>query len=244
MTPGPDRLFGAIHATWPAARIWPVAGFTLRDGAGGGKRVSAATWDGDGDALEARIDSAEAAMREAGQAPLFMVPADADALDAALATRGYTVADPTVLWLCPVDRLTNRAVPRLTAFCVGEPLAVMREIWEAGGIGPARVQVMERAGGPKTGLFGRTMDQPAGAGFCAVHDRIAMVHALEIAAAFRRQGLGAWMMRQAAFWAREQGAEWMAVLCTEANSGANALYDRLRMQRAGGYHYRMAPEAR
>ncbi|SDY19232.1 GNAT family N-acetyltransferase [Citreimonas salinaria] len=248
MTPDTGRLFAAIHATWPAARTWSVAGFTLRDGDGGGKRVSCATWDGaatgtaEGGLADA-IARVEAAMREAGQPALFMVPAGADTLDTALAARGYAVADLTALWLCPVERLTDLPVPYLTAFCVWEPLSIMREIWAAGGIGPARLRVMERAASPKTGLFGRALDKPAGAGFCAIHDGIAMVHALEIAPPFRRRGLGAWMMRQAAFWARDNGADWMAVLCTEANAGANALYDRLRMELAGGYHYRIAPEA-
>ncbi|NKW78995.1 GNAT family N-acetyltransferase, partial [Rhodobacteraceae bacterium R_SAG7] len=40
-------------------------------------------------------------------------------------------------------------------------------------------------------------------------------------------------------WAAEQGATELAVLCTRANAGANALYARLGMQQAGGYHYRI-----
>jgi GNAT superfamily N-acetyltransferase len=239
MTPDRARLFAALHATWPAARSWTEGPMTLRDGAAGGKRASAATWHGS--ARDAA--SVDDALRQAGAPPLVMVREGEDALDAALAARGYSVADPTVIWLCPIGTLTDRAVPRLTAFAVWEPLAIMRDIWTAGGIGPERQRVMDRAAAPKTGLFGRMDDKPAGAGFCAIHDGIAMVHALEIAAPRRRKGLGAWMMRQAAFWARENGSDWMAVACTRANAGANALYARLRMEPATGYHYRARPGA-
>ena len=118
----------------------------------------------------------------------------------------------------------------------------MRDIWAAGGIGPARVAVMERAAGPKTGILGRISDSPAGAAFCAIHDGIAMVHALEILPANRRKGLGVWMMRQAAFWAKANGADWMSVLCTKANDAANGLYASLGMQLVGQYHYRILPK--
>lgn len=43
MTPDLAQLYETIDHTWPAARIWTETGWTLRDGQGGGKRVSAAT---------------------------------------------------------------------------------------------------------------------------------------------------------------------------------------------------------
>jgi len=46
-------------------------------------------------------------------------------------------------------------------------------------------------------------------------------------------------MRQAAHWAQTHGAAWMAVLCTQANAGANGLYASLGMQVVGQYHYRI-----
>ena len=164
-----------------------------------------------------------------------------DTLDAALADRGYEVIDPVNLWLCPIDQLTDVPVPRVTAFSIWEPLAIMRDIWEAGGIGPARIAVMERAEGPKTGIFGRISDKPAGAAYCAMSQSIAMVHALEIAKAQRRKGMGVWMMRQAAHWAKANGADWMSVICTQVNGGANGLYASLGMQVVGQYHYRILP---
>lgn len=241
MSPPPARLHAAFEATWPPLRRVEAGPWLLRDGDGGGKRVSAATVRGDW-----RVDdlpAAEEAMRMMGQRPLFQVRETDGALGAALEDRGYDVVDPVTAWVCPVGQLTDRPVPRVTVFSVWEPLAIMREIWAAGDIGPARVRVMERAAAPKTGLFGRISDRPAGTAFVAVHDGIAVLHALEIVPEHRRKGLGAWMLRGAAHWAQSNGAGWMAVLCTTRNDAANALYAGLHMTPAGGYHYRMAPGA-
>ncbi|MHA6347466.1 GNAT family N-acetyltransferase [Roseivivax sp. CAU 1761] len=240
--PSAARLLSAIDATWPPAAFHEVPGFRLREGRGGGKRVSAATalsgWRPDD------IAGAESAMRGLSQTPLFMLRAGEDALDEALAARGYTVIDPVEILVAPLARLTDVAVPRVTAFALWEPLAIMREIWAAGGIGPERLAVMARAAGPKTALLGRLRDKPGGAGFCAIHDGIAMMHALEVRPALRRQGMAGWMTRQAAFWARENGAEWMAALVVRENRAAQALYARLGFAAAGGYHYRIKEEPR
>ncbi len=230
------RLFAAIDATWPAAAMVEAGPWTLREGRGGGQRVSAATAREDW--RDPDIDAAERAMQLMGQTPLFMIRPGEDALDQALAARGYDVVDPVNLWAAPVDSLTDRPLPRVTAFAIWEPLAIMLEIWETAGIGPRRIAVMNRAQGPKTGLFGRVSDHPAGTGFCAIHDGIVMVHALEILDGYRGKGLGGWMMRCAAFWAAKQGAHTLAVLCTKANIPANRLYASLGFATVGEYHYR------
>lgn len=227
MTPDLPHLLEALEATWPPAATRQIGGWTIRDGAGGGKRVSAATGSGD-------IAVAEAAM----QTPLFQMRGDQPE-DAALEALGYARIDPTVFYVAPVETLATELPPRVTTFEVWDPLQIMREIWAEGGIGPARVTVMERVKGPKTGLFGRIDNKPAGAGFVAVHDGIAMVHALEVLPTHRRKGLGVYMMRQAAFWAQRQGATHLALAVTEANIAANALYAGLGLIRAGGYHYRI-----
>jgi GNAT superfamily N-acetyltransferase len=229
----PAQIIDLCEATWPPARKWTEHGWTLRDGAGGGKRVSAATRADP----HADIATAEGAMRNMGQAPLFMVRAGEEDVDAALEGRGYAVVDPVNMYLCPTAQLTDTPIPRVTAFAIWEPLAIMKEIWAQGGIGPARLAVMDRAA-CKTAIFGRWNERPAGVAFAAVHDGMCMIHAIEVVPDQRRNGLAGWMVRKAAFWAAEQGAETMAVLCTEANDGANALYQSLGMAVVGQYHYR------
>lgn len=233
MTVSAREISELTEATWPPARAWTQDGWTLREGAGGGKRVSAATRADPG----AEIAAAEGAMRAMGQAPLFMLRAGEDDLDQALAARGYALVDPVNMYAGPVARLTDVPLPRVTAFAIWEPLAIMKEIWAQGGIGPARLAVMERAA-HKTAIFGRWNERPGGVAFAAIHRNMCMVHAVEVLPEQRRHGLAGWMMRKAAFWAAEQGADTMAVLCTKANTGANALYSSLGMDVVGEYHYR------
>lgn len=225
-----------VDGTWPAARFERLGPFLLRQGQGAGSRVSAAS--AIGPVTPCDIDTAEAAMLAMGQKRIFCLRPGDEALDEMLAQRGYGILDPVNIYACPVEQLTDQPVPRVMVFTLWEPLAIMREIWAQGGIGPARLAVMERAKGPKTGLLLRHHDQPAGAGFVAIHDGVAMLHALEILPAHRRQGLGKWAMRAAAFWALDNGAHTLSVICTKANTGANALYGSLGMDIEGEYHYR------
>ena len=239
MTPNPTQLFAASEATWPAARQWEQGGFTLRDGQGGGQRVSAAT--AIGDVTEAQIDAAEGAMREIGQAPLFCERGMTPALDAALEARGYQIKDPTSLFVLPIEKLTDVPIPRVTTFCIWEPLAIMNEMWMTDGIGQERRDVMARAT-CKTGILARWNEKPAGAGFVGVHENICMVHGLVVMPDQRRQGVAQWIMRQAAFWGQAQGATHISALCVDQNESATALYQSLGFTRAGGYHYRYRPD--
>lgn len=234
MTPGAADLYAVCEATWPPARSWQAHGVTLRDGKGGGKRVSAATCDG----LPEDLTAAEADMRAIGQDPLFMIRAGEHALDTHLAEAGYAVIDPVNLYCAPVSLLTKVPVPPVTCFAVWEPLAIMREIWASGGLDPARLDVMARAR-TKTGIFARWNERPAGVGFASISHNIAMVHAVEVLPTQRRQGVAQWIMRKSAFWAAEQGAKWISVLCVKENNAANRLYQGLGFAHAGSYHYRI-----
>ncbi|MGB3243707.1 MAG: GNAT family N-acetyltransferase [Sulfitobacter sp.] len=233
-----ERLFATSEATWPPARQWDVGPVTLRDGQGGGQRVSAATISGA--VNQADLETAEAGMRDLGQSPLFQVREDA-ALDAMLEARGYAIKDATVLYTLPVARLTDIPIPRVTAFDVWEPLAIMNEIWATDGIGPSRRAVMDRVK-TKTGVFSRWQEQPAGAAFVGLHGGVAMVHGLVVLPHQRRQGVAEWMMRRAAFWGQAHGAQDIAALCVEANAGANGLYRSLGFEAVGRYHYRKLQE--
>ncbi|RVT82250.1 GNAT family N-acetyltransferase [Rhodobacteraceae bacterium CCMM004] len=225
------------EATWPPLATRRLGPWRLRDGAGGGKRVSAATAEADW--TPADIAPAAQAMREMGQAPLFMVRAGEDALDAALDAKGLRIVDPVVAMSAPVADLAAERPPRMSGFAVWPPLAVQCDIWAEGGIGPSRLAVMARVQGPKIALFGRADDRPAATAFVACHGDSAMLHALETRAALRRHGAGRHLMRHAALWAGAQGAATLWILVTRANAAARGLYASLGMAESGSYHYRI-----
>lgn len=229
-------LYAALDATWPAASVSRAGGWHIREGQGGGKRVSCATAADGGAALG--IDAAEAAMAALGQAHLFCLRDGEDGLDRALAARGYGLVDPVILYACPATRIASEPPAPLSAFPLWPPLAITRDIWSEGGVGSARQAIMDRVPGPKTSILGRTGDRAAGAVFVAVHGDLAMVHALHVDRAARRQGQARNLMRAAALWALDQGAETLALAVTRANEPANALYAALGMAAAGQYHYR------
>lgn len=241
LTPGlltPDRLVRAMEATWPPAATRALGPITLREGRGGGKRVSAASagpgW------TAADLDAAEAAMRGLGQEPLFQLrPADA-ALDSALAARGYRVIDPVLGYAAPATALA-RPVPPLAAFPHWPPLEIARGLWAETGIGPARVAVMERVTGAKAAILARTLDRPSGMAFVAQDGEVAMLHALDILPAYRRKGAAGHVVAAAAQWALDLGAGTLALVVTEANAPARRLYEALGMTAVEGYHYRVLP---
>ena len=240
--PLPDAraLYDVVGATWPAFSCTRVGPWALRDGRGGGKRTSAAT--AEGAAVPGDLPAAEAAMRALGEVPRFMIRGGDKALDALLEAAGYTIIDPVNMYVAALDEL-DMAPPAPTAsFHVWEPLAIQREIWAGGGIGPDRIAVMMRAAGPKTALLGRDAGHAAATGFAAIHAGIAMVHALDVLPDHRRRGTGRNLMAEAAIWARGQGARHLAVICTAGNTGANALYTGMGMTMIGRYHYRQHPQ--
>ncbi len=181
-------------------------------------------------------------MRAAGQRPLFMIRDQDAALDRELADLGYLIKDPVNLYAAPVAQIATMRPPPVTTFEVWPPLAAQVEIWAAGGIGAGRLTIMDRAPLPKTTILGRLQDRPAGTLFIGIAGDCAMIHALEIAVAQRRQGLARQMTIAAAFWAQAQGARWLTLVATRANTGAHALYTSLGMGVVGQYHYRIQPE--
>ncbi|PHQ95911.1 MAG: GNAT family N-acetyltransferase [Marinosulfonomonas sp.] len=234
--PSTADIFDAIEHTWPAATQQTVCNWTIRDGQGGGKRVSAATSD-IGEPCD--IAAAETAMGHLNQDRLFMIREDEYALDNQLAQAGYRIIDPVKLYACPIETLTQEPVPPMTAFAIWPPLAIAKELWAEGGIDVARIAVMERAGLPKTSILARIKDRAAGSGFVSIHRDIAMIHAIEVTSTLRRNGVAINIMRAAAHWAQDKGARYFSLAVTDANIAANALYYKLGMTAVGHYHYRI-----
>lgn len=228
--PGPDRLLAALDRTWPAASTRALDGWQLRDGAGGGKRVSAALQLEQG----ADIAVAEAAL---GEGAIFRVTAAEVGLDAALARRGYACLDPTVLMVAPT-KLLHAMLPGQKIYPVWPPLAIQTEIWAAGNVDRARLAVMERAPLPKAALLARLGDRVCGAAFVACDGDVAMLHAVEVAPDSRRKGVGRGLAGAAGVWAAGMGAHWLGLAVTEANTGARTLYSACGFVQVGQYKYR------
>lgn len=231
----PAQFEAALAGTWPPAALRRLGPVTLRDGAGGGRRVSAATLDGDLD--PPTLAEAEAAMRAAGRAPLFRVAHGQAALDSWLAARGYAAVDPTVIYAAPTAALARPPRP-IALFALWPPLAIQRLIWDEAGTDPARQAVMARAVAPRAAFLARIENRAAGVAFAAVCGETTMLHALTVLPGFRRKGVGKLMVTGIAHWARQQGAATLALAVTALNTPARALYENLGMVEAGSYHYR------
>ncbi len=231
----------AIAATWPPEAVHDAGPFRLAQGSGGGNRVSAARLrdpcaDGSG-VTAAEIAAVAAHTRALGQEALFMVFGWQAPLDRLLETEGYGMRDATDMLCSAVSRVAAPPPP-VTCFDIWPPLAVQEDIWAAGGIGPARLAVMHRVPGPRTTIFGRIGDRPAGTAFVAVHRDVAMLHALEVSPGSRRRGLARTMVHAAAHWAERHGAAVFSALVTRENSAAQGLYASLGLAAVGQYHYR------
>lgn len=233
----------ALEVTWPTSGAVASGPFTLRDWAGGGKRVSAAAAE---DAVTASdLDTAEAAQRAAGMRPLFRLRPEVcpwdERLDADLAARGYRRFDSTSLLATLVEPIMPREPSGLRCFPVWPPLAIQNQLWVDAGIGPAHQAIMARVKGPKTALLARIADRAAGVAFVACDGPVAVLHVMETMPLLRRKGAARNLMHGAAAWAAEHGAQWLALAVTEANAPARALYEGMGLQVVTRYHYCEAP---
>lgn len=229
-------LFDVIEATWPPSSTENCGGVTLRDGQGGGKRVSAAT--APDDISESGLDHAIARMGTSMDL-LFQIAGGQDRLDNLLAKRGFDVVDPVTIYLATTQTVADDGPPPVSAFSTWPPLAMQHEVWEAAGVNASRRAVMDRVEGSKRALLARTGNTPSGAAFVAIHNHTAMVHALEVSSGYRRNSAGRNLMRRAAQWAASEGATQIATLTLKDNAPANALFTSLGLQPVGQYHYRL-----
>lgn len=228
-----------LEATWPPVEVVERAGWRLRRGDGGGKRVSAASIV----SSEAEIGDAAAAMTGWGQTPLFQLTPHDEPLDRTLGLAGYRIVDPTLFYVAEAGALADGASETSRVVGGGFRIALMNEIWEAGGVDEARRRVMDRAPGPKNYLLARIGDRAAGTAFVVLDQGgIAMIHAIETLARQRRKGAARTLIAAAARFALDVGAARLALAVTEANAPARALYDALGFGVAGRYHYRQSPD--
>ena len=214
----PPNWYKIIDATWPAAHYHSVDGWIIREGQGGGKRVSAASGAG-------AISVAESTQQKLLQDRLFMIGDVDEALDHQLQDQGYRIIDPVVIYAKALEP------PRPKTAKGENPTKNSVRIWAEGGIGPDRLAVMDRAIGPKT-----VIQSDHGCAFVCCHDGIAMIHALEVAQTARSQGIGTTLVKQAEAWAP---ARKIAALTVETNTASRGLFEKLGYCLVGRYHYRI-----
>lgn len=234
--PDDRRLFEAMDRTWAPAEIRYSGPWLLRRGLGGGKRVSSAS--ANGSFTDKDIDLAERELDAMNQPPLFLIQGENSALDDALERRGYRIVDPVLLFVGKSSVIGQEQTKPLEAIPCELPLAMQKEIWRKNGISDPRIDVMKRTEGPKTYLFARHEAKPAGAAFVACDKEIAMLHALVVDPSMRRAGIANKIMRKAANWASENGADYLSVVTTGENLPAQGLFEQLGMEIVGNYHYR------
>ena len=236
-----DAIFGAIDATWAPATMRQHGSWILREGRGGGNRVSAASLAASS-VTDADVSQAEAGMRAMAQPPLFMIRPGDDSLDQMLVGRGYEMFAPVRILGAAAETIADGTVLGADVIPCDTVLAAQRQLWAAGGIGPARIDIMYRVSVAKTALFARNGHALAGVAFVGVSGRLGLLHALEVCPSQRRKGVGAAITAAAAAWCVKNGADTLALLVTRENSAAIALYEGMGMRDITSYHYRIKNE--
>ncbi|WP_147126372.1 GNAT family N-acetyltransferase [Shimia ponticola] len=240
MTPHAADIFDLIDRSWPPEAMRRDGIWVIRQDSSGSKRTMAASLapGANEDTAPAEIEQAEVAMTALDQPMLFQIRGPSGPLDQALGERGYRIVDPCTIYAIRAEALAA-PVPHATAWSLWEPLAIQKEIWAEGGIGPGRLAIMERAGAPKTSIIGRVNDRAAGAAFVSGAGSLAMIHGVETLADYRRKGVARWMMVAACNWCIENGIDWLTLITVNDNLAANALYTSIGMTPVGQYHYRI-----
>lgn len=234
--PSATALMTALEESWPAASVRKVEGWQIREGQGGGQRVSAASPHISGSVPD--IETAEKAMEELGQSPLFRLTEADAALDHALHQRGYELNDATQIYAGALAGRRRDVRWDNEVFHAWPMLALQKTCWQHGGIGPARLAVMDRVEGPKTTFLARSDQALGGVAFAAISGDIAMVHALHVEPDQRRKAVASKILAAVGDWAQDMGARYLALAATKENFAANALYVNIMLTPVVAYHYR------
>lgn len=246
--PSPQRFEEAFLTSWPALRLALYDGWLLRFSGGYTKRAnSVQALYGSSLDLETKIDHCEAAYRAHDLPVLFRVTpyTQPASLDAALAARGYTRYDRSLVLWRPVDdgalRQPSEAVsvaPHLDDWLadywrLSETSYRHRETHRAIlDASPAHlIPVRYLVGGTVVSCALGIVAQ----GFVGLYDMVT-------AAGARRHGYATELVQSTLYWARQVGAEHAYLQVVAENVAARALYGALGYRLRYDYWYRMSPE--
>ncbi len=234
-------------ASWPARDARLVDEWLVRISDGySGRANSVATTAFAGRDVDASLNAVEAIYRKANLVPQFQitpatVPPD---LSERLEARGYSpdpvsfvmFADADLVALqqsAPAQRLRVEFLsPRDDTFAA-LTIAGSRSAED----GEERLSILDQIAHEKASIVLRADDVPASSGACVVTGEWAAIYVMRTETPFRRRGLAARVLREAAIWARSVGANKLYLQVDGENHGARALYARAGFRDAYRYTY-------
>lgn len=247
-------LEAAAAAGWRATEADRLGGWLLRAAGGFTGRANSCLPLADPDMpLGAAIDHAERWYRDRGLAPAFQVPGPLGAaLDAELDRRGWPPAPEDVLVLtAPLEAVKTAGRIELPPVTIA---AEPDDRWLAGyhyrgGELPANARTVllnaQTLGFASVAVGGRVVAIARGAVSDAPSGRRWLgVTAVEVDQSARRRRLASHVMAALADWGGSHGATDGYVQVSEANTGAQAVFERLGFTEHHRYHYRRAPRQR
>lgn len=231
---------------WPALRTVLRDGWVLRFADGHTKRANSANalWPATSP-RDARLDAFESDYRRAGLTPVFRVtPLAEPGLDAALAARGYSRFDESLVMVGGLG--PSRPPPAGEIDVDSDPEAGwLDDLARAAGAGAREASTLARmlaclvpqaafvrvreAGAPRAFAMGVVED-----GHLGVFEVLAVPEA-------RGRGFARRALEALFAWGERRGASRAYLQVTETNAPARALYARFGFETAYRYHYRRAP---
>lgn len=232
-----ELFWHASDLCWPPIRKKTIGPWVIREGGGGGSRVSSTI--SAGDYSKEDVSLAEREMQMLGQSNIFQIRNSDEDLDILLRKKGYSLVDETVIYKCKIGEISCLNVPPVTTFNVWPPLSIMESIWDKGGINDARLSVMRRCNVRKTAILGRIENKAAGCAFVSHSEGVSIIQSVFVLPQYRRKGLARYIITEAAKWGVEEDTSYLALMVSKYNKEARNLYDGLGMKRIDSYHYRV-----
>lgn len=233
----PNSFWAASEICWPPLNKKNIGPWVIREGAGGGSRVSSTT--ANDFFTKEDIFIAENHMQLLNQKNIFQIREKDLELDNILDRLGYSLVDKTVVYGSKIAKMSSPCVPPMTAFNIWPPLRIMKDIWEIGGTTDSRISVMERCKVRKTAILGRIENKAAGCAFISEYKGIAILQALFVLPSYRRKGLARFLISESVKWVSYADSAYLALMTDKYNKEARGLYDSLGMKIIDKYHYRV-----
>ena len=226
-------------AAWPAGSVVEEAGWLLRYTPGVRRRRSNSAVP----VGEPSIDRLEAFYRARDRPALVQLGPAHDALDAALAGRGYVKDAPTSVLTAVTSDVVGAADGVELAETPAEWLATYASLTGRADAAATGEQVLSRIAAPVTFATVARDGRPAGMGLFAVDSGWAGVFAMATRPDLRGRGIATAILGAGARWAAGQGASRLYLQVEDDNDTARRLYARAGFTRSHGYHYRSGESA-